>query len=349
MSHQLSDAIGEYLASMAGAGDKPATVKNKRQTLTHLLTVVGNIQTRNVSGAHIDVFFTAMNAKQHAPGTLNGHLFNLRHFFRWSWQRGYRPRGDDPTVGRRPAKVPERLRLRVPASDFGRLLDCAPHPRDRIVVALGLYLFLRQGEIGLLRIGSLDLDRGEIQVTIPKTAQVDTMPICTELDVELRRWLTYYARTQPTPLQASWYLAPAKSRPKWVGVGQSRFARIESGAYEVANPDVRMQKIADAVKRTLVNAGYPVADDTGKSNMEGVHTLRRSGARALFDELLGRGYDGALRQVQSMLHHKNSTMTEHYLGIDIDAKRRNEALRGRSMFAKVETGTVVRLVASSEG
>ena len=349
MSHHLSDVISEYLASMTGAGDRPSTVRNKRQSLTHFLTVVGNIQTRNVTGAHIDTFFTAMNAKAHGPGTLNGHLFTLRHFFRWSWQRGYRPRGDDPTVGRRPMKVPERTRLRVPASDFGRLLDCAPHPRDRVVVALGLYLFLRQGEIGLLKVGDLDLERGEVQVTIPKTAQQDLMPICTELDEELRRWLTYYTKTQDTPMKAEWYLTPAKARPKWVGVGRSKLVRVDLGPLELAAPTVKMSKVADAVKRTLVNAGYPVADAAGKSNMEGVHTLRRSGARALFDELLSRGYDGALRQVQSMLHHKNSTMTEHYLGIDLDLKRRNEALRGKSMFAKAECGSVVRLVASSEG
>ena len=66
----------------------------------------------------------------------------------------------------------------------------------------------------------------------------------------------------------------------------------------------------------------------------------------MFDELLERGYDGALRQVQAMLHHKSSTMTEHYLGIDLDVKRRNEALRGRAMFTAPNIANVVRLAVS---
>ena len=341
--HQLSDIIGEYLAAMTTA-DKASTVRNKRQTLNHLLTTVGNIQTRNVTGSHIDQFFTAMQKKAHSPGTMNGHLYNLRHFFAWTCTRRYRPQGDMPTLGRKPLKVPERARLRIPAAKFPDLLNAAPHARDRIVVALGLYLFLRQGEVGLLKVGDVNLERGEIQVTIEKTSQFDTMPICTELDVELRRWLTFYTEACGIP-ERDWYLAPAKSIPKWVGTAQGVFEHVDEKGNKL-NPSRKMVKIEECVHRALVNAGYPIRDAAGKSTMEGGHTLRRSGARALFDELLERGYDGALRQVQAMLHHKSSTMTEHYLGIDLDVKRRNEALRGRAMFAAPNTDNVVRLAVS---
>jgi hypothetical protein len=67
--------------------------------------------------------------------------------------------------------------------------------------------------------------------------------------------------------------------------------------------------------------------------MEGCHTLRRSGARALFDDLVERGgYDGVLRHVSAMLHHKSTLMTERYLGLDVDVKKRNDLIRGKKMY-----------------
>ena len=83
------------------------------------------------------------------------------------------------------------------------------------------------------------------------------------------------------------------------------------------------------VRRVLERSGY-------YSKQEGGHTLRRSGARAYFDELVGAGYDGALRRVQSMLGHSHSIMTEQYLGLDLDRQQRNQDLQGKPMFASYE-------------
>ena len=70
--------------------------------------------------------------------------------------------------------------------------------------------------------------------------------------------------------------------------------------------------------------------------------MRRSGARALFDQLVQDGYDGAIRTVQAMLHHTSVTTTEVYLGIHLDKKRRDEAIRGKVMFP-VSAENVVEL------
>lgn len=342
MGQNLSEVISEYLATRPSAGEKPSTVRNKRRTLDHFLTAVGNIQTRNVGPQHVDVFFAAMQRKHHSTGTMNNHLFTLRHFFRWCSQRSYRRVGDDPTAGRRPFRTPERRRLIVPRSDFGTLLDAAVHPRDRMVVALGLYLFLRQSEVASLTLADVDLDSGTLHVTIHKTGQIDPMPITRELDGELRRWLTWYA-VDAGPLQPDWYLCPAKSRPQFRGAGQAKLVRVVSSSGTL-RPTVKMQKVEDCAKRALEGAGYPIRDAAGKSTMEGIHTLRRSGARALFDDKVeSRAYDGAGRLVQAMLHHKNFTMTERYLQIDLDRKRRDDLLRGQSMFTEVDMSNVVEL------
>lgn len=348
MGQHLSETIQEYLRSCSSAGDKPSTVRNKTRTLDHFLTVVGNIQTRNITPQHVDTFFAAMQSKRHSPGTLNNHLFTLRHYFRWCSQRKYRGIGDDPSSGRRPYRQPERRRMFVPRADFDRLLDSAPHPRDRIVVALGLYLFLRQSEIASLKISDVDLDEATVWVTVHKTGQIDPMPITRELDRELRRWLTWYS-VDSGPLDGSWYLCPAKMGPKFVGTGQGKLVQVERPG-STLRVTSKMSHVEDCVKRALVSAGYPIRDDNGKSTMEGVHTLRRSGARALFDDMVdNRAYDGAGRTVQAMLHHKNFTMTERYLQLDLDRKRRDDLLRGQSMFTEVDMANVVELRKDASG
>ena len=65
---------------------------------------------------------------------------------------------------------------------------------------------------------------------------------------------------------------------------------------------------------------------------EGGHTLRRSGARAYFDQLRSEGYDSAMRDVQAMLGHASLTTTEIYLGLNLDRQRRNARLAGKQMF-----------------
>jgi integrase len=104
-----------------------------------------------------------------------------------------------------------------------------------------------------------------------------------------------------------------------------------------------MGEMHDAVQRTLEAAGYQIKDENGRSNYEGSHTLRRSGARALYDRLLDDGHDGAIRVVQAMLHHSSVIQTEHYLGMKLDQARRDKLLKGQRMFA-APSENVVRLV-----
>lgn len=100
-----------------------------------------------------------------------------------------------------------------------------------------------------------------------------------------------------------------------------------TGTVDATRPLTRPSR---TVKRVLVRAGYYTLQ-------EGGHTLRRSGARAYFDELVSAGYDGALRRVQSMLGHASSSMTEQYLGLDLDRQKRNFDLAGKPMFTSVQT------------
>jgi integrase len=167
-----------------------------------------------------------------------------------------------------------------------------------------------------------------------KTKAVDVMPISYELDIELRRWLTWYAQDIDGPLKDDYWLVPTRRRPAMAndgsGPGGGYMVRREHGN---CRPTVKGKRLHRYVQRAMVNFGMDIRDADGKSMMEGCHTLRRSGARALFDDLVERGgYDGVLRHVSAMLHHKSTLMTERYLGLDVDVKKRNDLIRGKKMY-----------------
>lgn len=338
----LSDLVDEFEASMRSNSYSKNTIRANMTTARAFLAHVGNIQVRNVTDRHVDKFFSEREAKNIAPTTLNLNLTSLRALFRFAARRRYLAAGTDPTAHRRKARVIKRDRQRVPAHHFGRLLDCAANPRDRIVIALGLYLFLRASEIRPLRFRDVDLDDGRLNVTIVKSSLRDSMPISAELDRELRRWLTFYASHLGRPLRPDDYLVPARERPAFIpGVGPRDNAALSRERF-VLNPQRPYGHPELAVQTALVAYGMDIADDNGKSLGEGVHTLRRSGARALFDSKVQEGYDGALRLVQSMLHHSSSRTTEIYLGIHLDKKRRDDEIRGKEMF-HFDTANVIPL------
>ena len=128
----------------------------------------------------------------------------------------------------------------------------------------------------------------------------------------------------------------------------------------LANSDKRIALVLSAYPTKHARIGNAVGLDTPKSLLrllgalrahgydiagEGGHTLRRSAARALYDELVEeRGYDGALRRVQTMLDHKHSMTTELYLGLDVDKVARNKALRGKPMFTRRQVGTAGNVI-----
>ena len=39
-------------------------------------------------------------------------------------------------------------------------------------------------------------------------------------------------------------------------------------------------------------------------------------------------HDGILRDIQSMLHHRQASQTEHYLGVEADIQRRTPRFQG---------------------
>lgn len=339
---RLDEAIDAYLRSREGMGYAKNTVRASRQALDLLLLTVGNVHVKNLTTTHGELFVSAMLSKGFKPGTVNLYRGAVVRFIKWAQHR--RMITTNPLATTRSLSDPKPPRRRVPAKDFPHLLDCADaHQQDRIIVALGLYLFLRASEISALDVEHVDLDAGEVKVYQPKTKRWDVMPICAELDAELRRWLAWYADDQARagrgPLLPHWPLVPSRRVSNLFGRypldGEDREKPGQM------NPQSRCTQIHNKVKAALTKYGWEVTAD----DREGVHTLRRSGARALFDELVdsGRVRDGALRVVQAMLHHRSVVITEGYLGLEADVERRNAMFKGATMFAQPDRTNVVSI------
>lgn len=330
----LSDAIEEFLAYRKAAGLAANTVKINRRGLSYFLALIGNIQVRHLDAKHGEQFQAWLMGKGWKPNTVNTHLTSLSAFVKWLRSRRYLGAGSDPMGTVRLLKTMDEPRQRLHKDEFLDFLETAQNPHERIICALGLYLFLRSSEIAALKVGDVDLEEGKVTVHVTKSKLVDLMPISRELDKELRRWLSWYAYDIERPLADNMWLVPARRRPSMAndgsGPGGGYLVEREHGNCQPYKQGTKPHRY---VKKVLDRFGVPLYNEDGKSNREGCHTLRRSGARALFDELVYvSNYDGALRLVSSMLHHKSVTMTEKYLGLDVDSHMRDDLLRGQQMF-----------------
>lgn len=300
---------------------RPNTLRADAGALNKLVEAVGDIQPRNITRRHTEDYVRLVGSQSAA--LYNSRMTSARQFERWL----HRERLIDRTtvLFDYPARSQARPdRHRVPVERFGELLDAAGrrHPRDRALVSVGLYLFLRASEIRHLRLSDVDLEAGELHVYIQKTDDYDIMPISAELDIELRRYLAFY-EAQQGPLNPDWYLTPARA---------SHAFRNENGWFIKEDRPTNLHPECFLTKNAAGVVQLALRDIGFQTKGEGVHTLRRSGARAYFDSLVSQGYDGALKRVSAMLHHASVTMTERYLGIREDRHSRNVALKGKPMF-----------------
>lgn len=316
----LAQASAEYVQFLEARGLAKATIQSHRNMLSHAETSWGDLDLQDLHPRHIDAYFTG---RTWSIGTRNIYLLAMRAFFKWCRTHRYLAVDYDPTEGwkSRPMPKTERTWLTLPV--LQTLMDATDHARDRAFLAVGIYTFLRASEIVNLRIRDIDTDRSELRVYRIKTQQNDRLPICLELQAELHTWLAYYA-DDAGELDPDWYLIPSRGPRPMRGIeGQRRLEPTgEPHPLRPTKPIGRPQRIVKAAMGRL---------GVGKHG-DACHVLRRSGARALYENLRDMGHDGAARRVQSMLGHSSLVMTEKYLGLDHERMQRNEALAGKPMF-----------------
>lgn len=338
----LNLRIDEYKDFRQVRGAALGTMRNVDRTLRRFTAVNGNLLMRNITDKHVTEYLTV--AGKTRPKSISIDINVLNGFFDWGRKTKRIPAGQDPMVGTHAPSPDRKERPRLPVSRFPELLDAVPHPRDRVVLAMGLYLFLRQSELADIRLADLYLDDAKVKVRVKKKKKLfeDMMVINPALEVELRQWLTWYAKHGLAgPLRPDYFLVPSKIGARFARDPDSGLftpKRIQVDNLNPAEPIKQMERIA---KRALHAIGF---DDGNDLLGQGIHTLRRSGARAWFDHLqqmepfvddesgeLVKAPNYPIRPVQTALHHSHQHTTELYLGLIPDKLERDMLMR-RTMF-----------------
>lgn len=328
----LSDAIDEYLGVRKRRW-KAGTLANNQGVLKQFLADIGNLQIKNLHASHVERFFfesingSVPRCERLAPGSFNKVLDCVRGFLRWCERRGYLRRNLIEEIDSR--KVVKRERMRLSPGQLMALLDAASNARDRAYIALAINTGMRARDICTLRVKDVNLDAAVIRCKISKSDLEVSKPISTDLDQELRRWLVYYEAadkdTFRQTLQDGWFLVP--SMRNWIIAHRNGITYEGERFYperEIGDP----QRL---VKRALAKLGL---DGIG----EGVHTIRRSVARAYFESLRAQGYDGALQATKAFLNHSNAKITEDYLGLRHERQIRDETLAGKEFLTAMVSG-----------
>lgn len=323
----MSKAAERCIESKRSQGTKPGTLRNYRNSIRNLIDVVGDRPIGSYTPYDIDLMANSLSDSGIQDSTINRITDNLSAIFKWAIWAGDLKVARNPVQGRRRRPVKPKDRLRVPLEGFGPLLAQEGHERDRILVAVGLFMFLRQSEMRALRIKDIDLSTNTLQVYVQKTNETDLMKIPHELRPYFRSWLTYYTE-EVGPLHPEFFLIPAKN-PDTLG--------------STLRPNYPMNNISGIVKSWLEKGGYAVQDDDGGALGEGAHSLRRSGALAFFRAQSERGVDDALRLTMSLLHHKQVSTTETYLGLKSEKERRNKILDEAPMFPGLVADNVFKI------
>lgn len=337
----LSDAIEDWLRFRRSQDIAVNTIKGNATVVRRFLTITGNIYCDKITEHHVTKYFEVASKTKQPQSLRNDHGI-LSVFFDWCRHTKRMSIEQNPLYGRRMPKQLRRERNRLNVSEFPCLLDAAEarSPRDRAAVAILLYTLLRDRDAADLRVADVDLEGGWLRARIHKTGLEDRMPITTELDYELRKWLTAYTE-EVGPLKNHYYLLPQRL---------THFAKGNNGGVNVeytwvTYPEKPIGPLGKTINPILESIGFPIQDHTGAKTYEGAHTIRRSGARALFDHLVSQPAEerngDPLRIVQSMLHHKHVTQTEDYIGVQPDRRTRDEVLRGRSMYGRTATVTSI--------
>lgn len=330
-SPRLSEALAEFQDVRATYVAK-TTLANDGSVLRKFVTGVGDRQVHTLTSRQVEKWF-AGEAQVQAPNSFNKQRSRVSNFLAFCSRRGWL--AIDPIGEVRPRRVVKRERLRLSPAEMLELPAYARTGRDRAFLVLAANTALRGSEIRDLRICDADLAGGWLHVRIQKSALEDVMPMSSELSKALRAWLQEY-QDECGSLEADWYLFPRR------GSGHNEFAEggeVVRYIYGKHQPTKDTRNLPEIVQRALTDAGHVI--EAG----EGVHTLRRSVARAFFDRAVNEGYDAALRATSALLHHSSSQVTEHYLGLSSEKLSRDDILHGRS-FLGAMVGTEITALAA---
>lgn len=365
----VAEAVKGYVSHAQSLGLTPGYVETQMSYLTRFARTCdqahreaglrGQCEMGHLAPGHVSSFFLLL---PNTRASQNRALSALRAFASYAERMEYlEPGKANWLLGDRKCKpFVRRPKYYIPVSQFRPMIEAAGsrHPVERATMALAFYTLGRQGELAGLKLKDLNLQNMAIRIYRPKRKRWTDVTITPELASELHIWLLCYAKQtgyinihELVTCQPEWYLVPAAVPVKGRGPGGAYDAGLTTWEIDPARPALRLEKL---VKRLLDTFGAETENGQKVRHLgEGMHTVRRSGARAMIDHLASvYGEDKALLMVSTMLDHESVEMTLLYIGRNIEQKRLNEWLKTNSMYGTSQANVIPmrRLsAASSQG
>jgi integrase len=314
-------------------GGSKDTRRKNWSVVRRLAAATNDRQVGTLTPEHIEAFFYGPGGlvETCARTTLATYRNTLKTFLAWCYRRKWCDEPDYLLGGVLDVSTKSRrVRLRLSESQMWSMVEAARDARDRAMLTFAMHTGCRISEIIAVRLRDLNLETGEVHVKIIKTREEDVMRIAPALDRELRAWLTAYTERHNPPSDA--YLFPARAPARLVGIRHASDAeRGYSPHSKISSPGLQIRAMADA-------AGIELEDG------DGWHTIRRSVARLFFDRASARGHDAALRMTSAFLHHRNTTTTEIYLGLQLEKAKRDEIMSDGFLIDMRDNVTKLRSV-----
>ncbi|MBT2541962.1 site-specific integrase [Streptomyces sp. ISL-44] len=264
--------------------------------------------------------------------TLGRYRNETKQFLAFCHRRGWTALSADTLVEgiRERSTHTNRNRYRMTRAEIRHLVEAAEDPRDRALIMFVACTGVRISEALGMRVRDVSFPKGELYVTVPKCSEEVVYPLSSDLEGELRLWLTAYAG-QVGELKRTYRLFPTYFRREFVAKGIQAPAGQYNPVGVITTPNCVLRPIADRAEIELEEG-------------DGWHTVRRSFARILYDDAVHMGHDAALRVVQAALNHKSVKTTEGYLGLTTEHKQFRHMLKGKPFLtADLDPGKIVDL------
>lgn len=339
---KLGEAIERFMREYKAQDRSESICRQKRRHLNMLVkhcprkehTLTRNLKTENFVDALLDAHQGGSEAENDwrrrqglrpRPGnhgvSLDSFRTTYKQFAEWLKANGlvypdFNPVYDIGRTARKAGTRPPERQFRrrfVPWWEWPRLIDATHHPRDRMLIATGLYLGRRASELAFMKWGHIDRERREVVLYNIKrrrmVLQGEPVYLNTVLAQEYDRYYRWYVARYGEPNPEHPFL-PARMTGK--ALQQARQAdggstvafrektTMQDWPLNISQP-MRIETVRDIVHRTLIEFGWSESDLFG----EGGHTLRRS--CAVWAEEFG-----GLAAAQALMDHPDARMTQHY-------------------------------------
>lgn len=349
----LSAAIEAYtgLSSRRAKTKSERTVLKNWRTLNQFRTIIceglserstldglPDINIHSVTTQHVSAW---EDARSHVrTNTHNSDVSTLRTFFRWTVTTGRWCNAGLPTANLETARAKDaREQVRVTFADWERLYAAARNPRDLFLVKAGLFTGGRTGEIQHVTVGDARKVSPVERTIVYRRFKTDGtklfyLPLMPELYDAMQEHLGWYQKTlwrQNKTLEDEHMLIPNLTKPK--ASYDPETGRYIGQVITTIDPWNTPKDPWRIVKGVLTEIGYP-------TDGAGMHTLRRSFALAMWQELCLKEKAGELepgqvpiRMVMTMLNHATEKQTWDYIGLTGDQAALNAVVtKGQKFF-----------------